>query len=90
MMSVICETKNIKGLGWCNFMCWKHIGDEPFAVLLGDSITKSTKPCTKQLIDVFRKYKKPAISIREVSCDNVCSYRIVDGNKIDDEVYKIT
>lgn len=34
--------------------------------------------------------KKPAISIREVSCDNVCSYGIVDGNKIDDEVYKIT
>lgn len=34
--------------------------------------------------------KKPAISIREVLCDNVCSYGIVDGNKIDDEVYKIT
>ena len=68
----------------------RHTDDEPFAVRLGDSITKSTKQCTKQLIDVFRKYKKPAISIREVSCDNVCSYRIVDGNKIDDDVYKIT
>ena len=34
--------------------------------------------------------KKPAISIREVPCEKVCIYGIVEGNKIDDDVYKIT
>ena len=82
--------KNLKGLGDAIACAERHTGGEPFAVLLGDSITKSAKPCTKQLIDVFNKYKKPAISIREVPCDKVCSYGIVDGNKIEENIYKIT
>lgn len=82
--------KNLKGLGDAIRCAERHIGGEPFAVLLGDSITKSAMPCTKQLIDVFNKYKKPAISIREVPCEKVCSYGIVDGDKIDENIYKIT
>jgi len=82
--------KNLKGPGDAIACAERHTGGEPFAVLLGDSITKSAKPCTKQLIDVFNKYKKSAISIREVPCDKVCSYGIVDGDKIDENIYRIT
>lgn len=82
--------KNLNGLGDAIACAERHTGGEPFAVLLGDSITKSANPCTKQLIDVFNKYKKPAISIREVPCDKVCSYGIVDGDKIDENIYRIT
>lgn len=56
--------KNLKGLGDAIACAERHVGGEPFAVLLGDSITKSSKPYTRQLIDVFKKYKKPAISLR--------------------------
>ena len=43
-----------------------HIGDEPFAVLLGDSITRGPTPCTKQLIDVYNTYNASAISVEEI------------------------
>jgi len=44
----------------------------------------------KTAIDVFKKYKNPAISLREGPCEKVCSYGIVDGDKIDENTYKIT
>ena len=49
--------KEQKGLGDAIYCAKKHIGGEPFAVLLGDSITKGPTPCTKQLIDVHNKSK---------------------------------
>ena len=67
----------------------KHIQDEPFAVLLGDSITRSKTPCTKELINVFNDYKKPTISVREVPNNRVCNYGIVNAEKINQNIYKI-
>jgi len=81
--------KDLKGLGDAISCAERHIGDEPFAVLLGDSITKSPQPCTKQLIDVFNKYGKSTISIREVPCDKICSYGIVEADNVESNVYKI-
>ena len=78
-----------KGLGDAILCAEKHIGNEPFAVLLGDSITKSTIPCIKQLIDFYNDYKKPVISIREVSKDKVERYGIVSGKQVEDSIYKI-
>lgn len=81
--------KNLKGLGDAVNCAERHIGDEPFAVLLGDSITRSNTPLTRQLIDVYNKYEKSAIAIREVSQDRLNRHGIVDGPKISDNVYKI-
>ncbi len=81
--------KNLKGLGDAVSCAERHIGDEPFAVLLGDSITRSQTPLTRQLIDVYNKYEKSAIAIREVSQDRLNRHGIVDGPKISDNVYKI-
>lgn len=67
----------------------KHIGDESFAVLLGDSITRSKTPLTKQLIDVFAQKNKSTIAIREVSCDRIGRHGIVGAVSIDEEIYKI-
>ena len=82
--------RNLKGLGDAIACAERHIGDEPFAVLLGDSITRSKTPLTKQLIDVFNQKNKSAIAIREVSCDRVKKHGIVDGVNIGDEIYKIS
>ena len=81
--------KNLKGLGDAVNCAERHIGGEPFAVLLGDSITRSKTPLTKQLIDVFNKYEKSAIAIREVSQDRLNRHGIVNGPKISDNIYKI-
>lgn len=67
----------------------KHIGDEPFVVLLGDSITKGPTLCTKQIIDVYNKYQKPIISIREVPKEHVVKYGVVYAENIGGDIYKI-
>ena len=81
--------KDLKGLGDAILSAEKHISDEPFAVLLGDSITKSETPCTKELIDVFNDYKKPVISVREVPNNKVCNYGIVKANGVNQNIYRV-
>ena len=77
------------GLGDAIACAEKHVGDEPFAVLLGDSITKGPTPCTKQLIDVYNKYEKSAISLEAVPKDKVERYGIIRGNQVDNNIYQI-
>ena len=67
----------------------RHIGREPFAVLLGDSITRGPTPCTKQLIDVYEKYNSSTISLEEVHLDNVERYGIISGQEVEKNIYKI-
>ena len=81
--------KDLKGLGDAISCAENHIGDEPFAVLLGDSITQSENPCTRQLIDSFNKFEKSVISVREVPCNKVCNYGIVEGSEIEKNIYRI-
>ena len=68
--------KDQKALGDAIKCGERHIGGEAFAVLLGDSITKGPVPCTKQLIDVYSKYKSSAISLEEVPTEKVERYAI--------------
>ena len=75
------------GLGDAVLRAEKHIGDEPFAVLLGDDIIVNSQPCTKQLIDVFQRYRCSVIAVQDVPDDKVSSYGIIDGNKVDDSLY---
>ena len=81
--------RNLKGLGDAISCAERHIGDEPFAVLLGDSITTSETPLTKQLIDVFNQYNKSTIAIRQVTPDRISRHGIVSGSAIKDNIYKI-
>lgn len=77
------------GLGDAIACAEKHVGDEPFAVLLGDSITKGPTPCTKQLIDVYNKYEKSAISLEAVQREKVERYGIIRGNQVENNIYQI-
>lgn len=81
--------KEPKGLGDAILQAERHIGDEPFAVLLGDTITKSQIPCTKELINIYNKYQKSTISLKQVPKANVERYGIVNGNKIDENIYDL-
>ena len=81
--------KEQKGLGDAIYCAKKHVNDEPFAVMLGDSITKGTTPCIKQLIDVFNKYGASAISLEEVPKEKVERYGIIKGVEVEKDIYKI-
>lgn len=81
--------KEPKGLGDAILSAERHIGDEPFAVLLGDFITKCNVPSTRQLMDVFDKYQKPTISIKPIPSRNVERYGIIKGVEIERGIWDI-
>lgn len=57
--------KEPKGLGHAIYCAKAFIGNEPFAVLLGDDIVKSDVPCLKQLIDIYDKYRTTVLEYKE-------------------------
>jgi len=81
--------KEAKGLGDAILKAQRHIENEPFAVLLGDDIVKSTIPCIKQLSTIFQKYDKTIIAVEEVPQQIVNRYGIIQGRKIENSVYLI-
>ena len=77
------------GLGHAIYVARKHIGDEYFAVMLGDDIIISEEPCIKQLMRIHEKYDASVIAIQKVEKSRVSKYGIIEYEKIDDRVYKI-
>jgi len=59
--------KEPKGLGDAVLKAEKHVGMEPFAVLLGDDIIRSAVPCTRQLINLFETCRSPLIAVEKRS-----------------------
>lgn len=82
--------KEPKGLGHAINCAKSFVGNEPFAVLLGDDIVyNESKPCLKQLIDAFNEYKTTILGVQTVDDKDVSKYGIVDGKFIEDRVYKV-
>jgi UTP--glucose-1-phosphate uridylyltransferase len=84
--------KEQKGLGDAILHAARHCDDEPFAVLLGDTITvpcNSAKTCTSQMIDAFNKYRKTVVAVERVPQNKVKDYGIVDGVLLEEDVYEI-
>jgi UTP--glucose-1-phosphate uridylyltransferase len=79
--------KEPRGLGDAILRAEKHIGDEPFAVLLGDDIIVDTIPCTQQLIEVFGRTQGPVIAVNEIPPEKVGSYGIIQGRPLDPSLY---
>ena len=82
--------KEPKGLGHAISCAKTFVGDEPFAVLLGDDIVYNEgRPCLKQLIDCYNEYKTSILGVQTVNPQDVNKYGIVDGLHIEDRVYKV-
>ncbi|MFX0560694.1 UTP--glucose-1-phosphate uridylyltransferase GalU [Tepidibacillus infernus] len=82
--------KEPKGLGHAIYCAKSFIGNEPFAVLLGDDIVYSPeKPCLKQMIEIYDEYKTTILGVQEVAIEDVNKYGIIDGKLIEDNVYKV-
>lgn len=74
--------KEAKGLGHAVLCAKQFVGNEPFAVLLGDDIVDANVPCLKQLIDVFEDYPGSILGVQEVSKAKVSSYGIVNPKPV--------
>ena len=82
--------KEPKGLGHAIDCAKSFIGNEPFAVLLGDDIVYNPdKPCLKQMIEAYDKYKTSILGVQEVAKEDVCKYGIVDVRHIEDRIYTV-
>ncbi|WP_057555892.1 UTP--glucose-1-phosphate uridylyltransferase GalU [Paraclostridium sordellii] len=81
--------KEPKGLGHAIYCAKSFVGDEPFAVLLGDDIVDSEKPCLKQLIGAYDEYNTSILGVQEVAKENTDKYGILDVKHIEDRVYKV-
>lgn len=79
--------KEPKGLGHAIYCAKNFIGKEPFAVILGDDIVDSKKPCLKQMIEVYNKFKTTILGVQEVNEEDVSKYGIVKGEYIKDNIY---
>jgi UTP--glucose-1-phosphate uridylyltransferase len=82
--------KEPKGLGHAVWCARKFIGDEPFAVLLGDDIVQADTPCTKQLIDVYNETGSSVIGVQTVADDQTHRYGIVDPISQDGRTYQVS
>ncbi|MTI70081.1 MAG: UTP--glucose-1-phosphate uridylyltransferase GalU [Firmicutes bacterium] len=81
--------KEPKGLGHAIHCAKSFIGDEPFAVLLGDDVVDNEKPCLKQMMEAYDEYKTSILGVQEVAKEDVNKYGIVDGKHIEKRVYKV-
>lgn len=81
--------KSPLGLGHAVYCAKSFVGDEPFAVLLGDDIVDSQKPCLKQMIEAYDEYNSTILGVQSVAREDVSKYGIVSGQKINDKVYSV-
>ncbi|WP_204404217.1 UTP--glucose-1-phosphate uridylyltransferase GalU [Alkaliphilus hydrothermalis] len=81
--------KEPRGLGHAILCARSFIGNEPFAVLLGDDIVYSRKPCLKQMLEIFEVYQTSIIGVQPVAKENVSKYGIVKGDKVEGRVYEV-
>jgi len=81
--------KEAKGLGHAIYCARTLLGDEPFAVMLGDYVVSSRIPCLRQLMDVFEDYSNTVLGVQKVSPDDVNKYGIISCEELGERLYKV-
>ena len=82
--------KTALGLGHAVYCAKNFIGNEPFAVMLGDDIVDSPEyPCLKQMMDLYEREQCSILGVKEVALQDIHKYGVVDGNKIAEGLYTV-
>lgn len=81
--------KNPLGLGHAVYCAKSFVGNEPFAVLLGDDVVDSQKPCLKQMLEVYEEYNSTILGVQPVEWENVNKYGIISGNRVNEKLYTV-
>jgi len=82
--------KNPNGLGHAIACARPAVGDEPFAVLLGDDVIDAKIPCTKQLVELHEnKNAAPIVGVMEVTTENTSKYGIINGRSLGSNIFEV-
>lgn len=81
--------KEAKGLGHAIYCAKSFVGNEPFAVLLGDDVVDSEKPCLAQMIEQYDACGASVLGVQTVPDSETSKYGIVSGDKIGDRLYRV-
>ena len=82
--------KETKGLGHAIGKAREFVGDEPFAVLLGDDVMMAEKPVLKQMIEASEKYNASAVGTQLVGDDMISRYSSLKVSPLEDRIMKVT
>jgi len=81
--------KQMRGLGDAVYCARHHVDDEPFLVLLGDTLIDAEVPAARQLVTLFEELQQPIVLLEEVEPRRVSLYGIIDGQEVKPGVYRI-
>jgi UTP--glucose-1-phosphate uridylyltransferase len=79
-----------KGLGHAVLCAKTFVGNEPFAVMLGDDVVVNEKPCLKQLTEQFEKVNASVLGVQKVGMEQVSKYGIVACDNVEGRLYKMS
>lgn len=82
--------KETKGLGHAIGQARRFVGDEPFAILLGDDIMKAKRPVIGQLIEAAERYDSSVIGVQQVPDEMVSKYGIIKAQPLAEKVFTVT
>ncbi|MCK5759540.1 MAG: UTP--glucose-1-phosphate uridylyltransferase, partial [Clostridiales bacterium] len=81
--------KEPKGLGHAIYRAKSFIGNEPFAVMLGDDIVRAEVPCIGQMINKYNEFGNSVIGLQKVDISDVSNYGVIGGNQVGDRLHNI-
>lgn len=82
--------KEALGLGHAILCAKDLVGDEPFAVFLGDDIIDSKVPTMEQMIAVYKKHRHSVLAVQRVSKESISSYGVIKGKEIGNRLFEVT
>jgi UTP--glucose-1-phosphate uridylyltransferase len=82
--------KEALGLGHAVAVAEQLVGDEPFAVLLGDDLIEADVPCIKQMIAVYEELQAPVLAVQRVPPEEIASYGVIAGQRVNERLYRVT
>lgn len=82
--------KEALGLGHAVCAAESLVGDEPFAVLLGDDLVAADVPCIRQMIDVFEEVQAPVLAVMKVPRDEISSYGVIAASPERDRLHRVS
>lgn len=82
--------KETKGLGHAISRARRFVGDEPFAVLLGDDIMRARKPVMKQLIEAAEKYNASCVGVQKVATEAISKYSSVKIQPLEERIFSVS
>jgi len=77
------------GLGHAILCAKKHVGNEPFAVMLGDDIVVNERPCIGQLVEAFEQVRSSVVGVEQVPKSRIHRYGVIKGKRFRDDLYKV-